>query len=153
MTRQSARAPCLGVLVACAIALGPVAIAAAAPDGLPIAGWDAAAIRSVITAQIDAFRHDDAEGAYRIASPQIETRFGNAATFLAMVKTTYPAVYGAHDVNFGPVVRQGGAIVQQVGLVGPDGMRAVALYTMEHEAGGSWRIDGCVLAADPSQAA
>ena len=127
MTRQFARAPCLRVLVACAIALGPVAVAASAPDELPIARSDAAAIRSVITAQIDAFRHDDAEGAYRIASPQIETRFGNAATFLAMVKTTYPAVYGAHDVNFGPVVRRGGGSVRQVGLGGAEGRRAVAV--------------------------
>ena len=170
MIRRLARASCpraplgwapLGwALLGCALALGSVAAGAAVPrpaadersarDGA-VAGSDQQAIRSVITAQLDAFRHDDADGAYRIASPHIETRFGNAANFLAMVKTTYPAVYRAHDVNFGPIVRQDGAVVQQVGLVGPDGAREVALYSMEREANGSWRIDGCVLTADTSQ--
>ena len=69
-----------------------------------------------------------------------------------MVKTTYPAVYRAHDLSFGPILRQGGAIVQQVGLVGPDDARAVALYTVEQETNGTWRIDGCVLTAEASQA-
>ena len=140
MARRVVPASCLAALLACSGAPGSVA----ASEG--------AAIRAVITAQLDAFRHDDAGAAYRIASPRIETKFGSAANFLAMVRTTYPAVYRAHDVTFGPIVRQDGALVQQVGLVGPDGTRAVALYSMEREANGAWRIAGCVLAADPSQA-
>ena len=151
MTRRPARASCQAVLLACAAALAPAG-AGAAPGEAPPTAADQAAIRSVISAQIDAFRRDDADAAYRIASPQIETRFANATNFLAMVKLTYPIVYRAHDVDFGPVVRQNGAIVQQVGLVGDDGARAVALYTMEHDANGAWRVDGCVLAADASQA-
>ena len=132
------------------MAFGSIAAAAATDDG-PVSASDEAAIRSVITAQMDAFRHDDAGAAFRIASPHIEARFGNAANFLAMVKITYPAIYRAHDVSFGPSVRQTGAIVQQVALVGPDGAREVALYSMEREAKGAWRVDGCVLIRDASQ--
>jgi hypothetical protein len=40
-----------------------------------------------------------------------------------------------------------GRIVQRVELVGPDGARELALYTMEREPDGSWRIDGCQLTA------
>lgn len=149
MIRRVACAWCLGMLFAGPVALEPRN--AAAQGTSTVAPPDETAIRSTIDAQLDAFRHDDADRAYGIASSRIETRFGNAANFLAMVRTTYPAVYRAHDVHFGPIVRQNGAIVQQVGLVGPDGARAVALYTMEHEANGTWRIDGCVLAAEASQ--
>ena len=150
MTRRQASVWCPGVLLACSIALGSVTAAATLGDA-PIAGSDEAAIRSVITAQLDAFQHDDADSAYRIASPRIETRFGNAATFLAMVKATYPGVYRAHDVSFGPIVRQNGSIVQQVSLVGPDGVRAMAHYSVEREANGTWRVDGCTLTADASR--
>ena len=34
---------------------------------------------------------------------------------------------------------------RRVELVGPSGEGALALYDMEHEADGSWRIAGCVL--------
>ncbi len=144
MSRRPARARCYHVLLASAVALASQVAVAAADD---------TAIRAAIAAQLDAFRHDDADGAYRLASPHIEARFGSAANFLAMVKMAYPAVYRAHDVDFGPVVRRDGAIVEQVGLVGPDGTRAVALYTMEREANGAWRIDGCVLEEIPSEGA
>jgi len=35
--------------------------------------------------------------------------------------------------------------VQHVELTGPDGAAAEALYFMERESDGSWRIDGCML--------
>ena len=150
MTRRPASTASFGVLLACSVVLRSITAAAASGDA-PVAGSDETAIRSVITAQIYAFQHDDADSAYRIASPRIETRFGNAATFLAVVKATYPAVYRAHDVSFGPIARQNGLIVQQVSLVGPNGVHEVALYSMEREANGSWRVDGCTLTADASR--
>ena len=152
MTRRRAPARCVRLPLACVVALASGA-ALAAPADSPIAGPDQAAIRSAITTQLDAFRRDDAVAAYRVASPNIEAKFGSAAAFLTMVKAAYPAVYRAHDVDFGPIVRHDGAVVQQVGLVGADGTRAVALYSMEHEANGAWRIDGCSLAVEPSEGA
>ena len=151
MIRRSACASYFCLLLACLGFLRSTG-AAASGDG-PVATSDGRAIRSVIAAQLDAFRQDDADGAFRIASPHIEAQYGDAATFLAMVKAGYPAVYRAHDVSFGPVVRQNGAVVQQVGLVGPDGAGAIALYTMEREPNGSWRIDGCVLTAGVGEGA
>ena len=122
----------------------------AAPAGTPVSVADGLAVRNAITAQIDAFRRDDADAAYRLASSHIEAEFGSPAHFLAMVASAYPAVYRAHDVSFGPIVRVDDVTIQQVGIVGPDGGRDLALYTMEREAGG-WRIDGCVLTAETGQ--
>ena len=39
--------------------------------------------------------------------------------------------------------------MQRVELVGPDGHGATALYTMEREADGTWRISGCSLVEKP----
>jgi len=38
-----------------------------------------------------------------------------------------------------------GQVVQQVELVGPDGATQLALYTMERDGAGHWRIAGCSL--------
>jgi hypothetical protein len=35
--------------------------------------------------------------------------------------------------------------MQKVEVIGPDGRPALALYDMEHETDGSWRISGCRL--------
>ena len=133
--------------VAAAFCAAVLAIGGAAPAGDAVSKADATAISGVITAQIDAYRRDDAEAAYRVASSRIEAEFGSPADFLAMVASAYPAVYRAGHVNFGPVVRVRGATIQPVGVVAPGGGRDMALYTMERDAGG-WRIDGCVLTTE-----
>jgi hypothetical protein len=38
-----------------------------------------------------------------------------------------------------------GRLVQRVLLVGPDGVPVTALYFMEQQPDGSWKISGCVL--------
>ena len=105
---------------------------------------DRAAIRNVIAAQLDAFRHDDGAAAYRYASPHIRALFGDPATFLDMVRQGYPPVYRSRSASFGALDTEDGHLVQHVDLDGPDG-DATALYTVEHEADGTWRIDGCQL--------
>ena len=106
---------------------------------------DEAAIRSVITRQIDAFRHDDAAGAYGFAAPSIQAMFGSPANFLAMVQKGYQPVYRPKSLDFTSLREEDGAIVQDVELTGPDGLAYTARYTMEQEADGSWRISGCQL--------
>ncbi len=106
---------------------------------------DAAAIHTVITSQIDAFRRDDADGAFAFAAPSIQGMFGNPGTFIAMVQKGYPAVYRPRSVDFTALTEEDGEIVQLAELIGPDGLAYTARYTMEHEADGSWRISGCSL--------
>lgn len=106
---------------------------------------DRATIQGVITRQIDAFRHDDAEAAFGFASPGIQDQFGTPGRFLDMVRRAYPAVHRPRAMEFTELRLSEGAVVQEVELVGPDGALETALYTMERDAAGMWRISGCTL--------
>ena len=106
---------------------------------------DEAAIHSTISGQLDAFRRDDADGAFAFAAPAIQGMFGTASNFLAMVQQGYRPVYRPRSTDFTTLTDENGEIVQLVELIGPDGLAYTARYTMEHEADGSWRISGCQL--------
>jgi hypothetical protein len=121
------------------------AAAARAEDPADLPAADRSAIHDVIQHQIDAFQHDDASGAFAFASPSIQAEFGDASRFLRMVQTGYPPVYRPRSVTFGALVEDDGRLEQKVELIGPDGHGVLALYFMEKEPDGTWRIDGCVL--------
>ncbi len=106
---------------------------------------DRMAIQGVITRQIDAFRRDDAEAAFAFASPGIQAQFGTPERFLDMVRRAYPAVHRPRAMEFTGLRLGDGGTVQEVELVGPDGALQLALYSMERDAAGAWRISGCVL--------
>ena len=106
---------------------------------------DRAAIRSVIARQIEAFRRDDAETAFGFAAPGIQQQFGTPGRFLDMVRRAYPAVHRPRAMEFTGLRLGEGAVVQEVELVGPDGALQLALYTMEWDAAGAWRIAACTL--------
>lgn len=118
---------------------------ARADDAASISSADHQAIEQVITSQLDAFRRDAGDAAFGLASPNIQSMFGDAAHFMAMVRQGYPPVYRPRSFAFEQLVTIDGRIVQRVMIVGPDGAPALALYTMEREPDGTWRIDGCAL--------
>jgi hypothetical protein len=125
--------------------LGLVALAGAARAAGPVSAADQAAIDRVITSQIEAFRRDDAPGAFQYASPGIQQQFGDAGTFLDAVREAYRPVYRPQSFSFGAVETGDGKVTQPVDLIGPDGRGARAIYDMEREPDGSWRISGCHL--------
>ena len=106
---------------------------------------DKAAIQDVISQQLDAFRHDDAEAAFTFASPGIQAIFVAPGFFLGMVAHAYPPVYRPQQVAFGALVSEGGVPVQKVELIGPDGSAWTALYSMEKQPDGTWKIAACRL--------
>ncbi len=110
-----------------------------------ISAADRAAIDQVITAQIEAFRHDDGDTAFGLAAPNIRRKFGDGAHFMAVVREAYPPVFRPQAFTFGAVASDGGAITQKVEIIGPDGRAALAVYDMEREPDGQWRIAGCSL--------
>jgi ketosteroid isomerase-like protein len=123
---------------------------AVAQDASPALGAaDRDAIQQTIRRQMDAFQHDDASGAFAFAAPGTQQRFADAATFLEMVRRAYQPVYHPRGVDFTKLSTPDGEVVQSVELIGPDGAAYTALYTMEREADGSWRIIACMLV--PSQ--
>jgi hypothetical protein len=112
---------------------------------IEITDIDRTAIRSIIAHQLAAFQQDDAVKAFSFASPGIQSKFGTPDNFMHMVKTSYRAVYRPQTVVFKELVTIEGTPTQQVLLVDPDGVPVLALYPMEKQADGGWKIDGCYL--------
>ena len=117
----------------------------AAADEPTLDGPGRAAVESVIRQQIDAFRRDDGPSAFGFAAPGIQRQFGSPDRFMEIVRHAYPPVYAPRSVDFTGITMDDGAVMQSVELIGPDGLAYTAIYTMEHEADGSWRIAACVL--------
>jgi len=112
------------------------------------AGREAA--RATVARQIEAFRKDDAATAYAQAAPAIQGMFPSPDTFLAMVRKGYAAVYRARTFRVDRVEDVGtdgvalGATVQDEA-----GADWLALYTLEKQSDGAWRITGCRLTKAP----
>jgi len=124
---------------------------AVGPAGAQTSDVDQAAIRQVIQSQMAAFQKDDGATAYGYASPTIQQKFVNPDVFLEMVKTGYPAVYHPREVEFRELKVENGRLLQEVYVVGPDGNPALAIYEMQRQPDGSWRINGCWLTRAPDQ--
>lgn len=126
--------------------VGPLMLwmAAVLADGLSAA--DQEDIRVVIRGQLAAFQADDAAKAFSFAAPAIRQQFGNnPQKFLEMVKIGYQPVYRPRSVLFGELKMLSGVMVQEMYIIDQNGRSLVALYTMERQADGNWRIAGCVL--------
>jgi hypothetical protein len=118
---------------------------ARADDAASVSAADHQAIEQVIASQLEAFRREAGDTAFGFASPGIQTMLGDAPHFMAMVRRGYPSVYQSRSFTFGPLVTIDERIVQRVMITGSDGMAALALYSMEREPDGSWRIAGCTI--------
>ena len=128
------------VFVACLILSG---IAGAAERH--VSGTDLSEIRTVINRQIDAFRRDDARGAFALASPSVQHSFGTPERFLDVVRMAYRAVYRPSKIAFLDLVVIGGDVVQQLQLTDRAGGVWLAYYAMQRQEDGSWRANGCHL--------
>ena len=125
--------------------LGPAAAGAAV-----LAEPDARAVRQVVEAQLEAFAADDAARAFSYASASIQTQFGDAANFMAMVRSGYPMVVRQAAVSFFQAQAQDaaeGTVLQPVQLQDRAGRLWMATYLLERQAGADWRISGCVVVA------
>jgi hypothetical protein len=116
---------------------------AAADSGVSAA--DMNEIRGVIHRQIDAFRRDDAPGAFALVSPGVQQTFGTPERFLDTVRSAYRAVYRPSAVSFLELVVMGGDVVQPVQVTDHTGVVWVAYYAMQRQKDGSWRTNGCHL--------
>jgi Domain of unknown function (DUF4864) len=129
-------------LLVAALLMGALGLSAAAE----VSRDDSAAIRAVVTEQLDAFARDDAVRAFSLATPAIRARFGTAEAFLEMVRSDYAVVYRPRSIEFDTSVVIEGEIVQPVKMIDAQGAAWIALYPMQRQADGTWRINGCQLA-------
>ncbi|MFO1148772.1 MAG: DUF4864 domain-containing protein [Alsobacter sp.] len=126
-------------------------LALAPPAAFAVDETATSTIRSIIEDQLEAFRHDDAATAYGFASPGIQRMFPTQDEFMSMVKRGYAPVYRPQSFTFARTTDINGTIAQEVRIVDADGGQWLALYTMEQQADGSWKISGCRLVKAPDQ--
>lgn len=127
----------------CLALLLPPAFAGAAEGRVTSA--DLVEIRGVINRQIDAFRRDDARGAFALVSPDVQHSFGTPERFLDVVRMAYRAVYRPANLAFLDLMVIGGDVVQQVQITDRAGGLWVAYFSMQRQKDGSWRTNGCHL--------
>jgi hypothetical protein len=125
------------------VALGFAVSLAAHAGGVSKA--DAQKVRAVIQAQLAAFASDDAKRAFSYAAPGIREMFGTPERFLAMVREGYPVVYRPASVGFLKPEANGRSVIQAVEMADGDGTLWVAVYQLQRQRGGAWRITGCEL--------
>lgn len=106
---------------------------------------DQNAIRGIIEAQLAAFQRNDGSAAFSYASPLIQQKFGSPENFMAMVEGGYAPVYRPREVEFLDSRVKDGQTAQAVRFIGPDGKSVIAIYSMEQQPDGGWRIAGVFL--------
>ncbi|PSO16617.1 DUF4864 domain-containing protein [Bradyrhizobium sp. MOS003] len=106
---------------------------------------DVAAAQGVIRAQEQAFVRDDASTAYSHAAPAIKEIFPAPDMFMSMVQSGYAPVYRHKSFEFGESKVEGGWIAQRVHIIDANGEAWEALYTLEQQPDGSYKITGCTL--------
>jgi hypothetical protein len=155
MTRSAVRLLAGGALAAFLVVADgpPSALAQVRPAEATLRAAEWAAIRQVIGDQRKALKAGDGPRAFAFASPGIREQFGTPERFLAMVRNAYAALIAARYAEYLEGAIIDGAVIQPLRLVAPDNTVMVALYTMEKQKDGRWRIAGCVLAPSTVQAA
>lgn len=127
---------------------------ALALTSLPARADEAArqAARATIERQIAAFRRDDAAGAYAEAAPQIRNLFPSPETFIAMIEKGYAPVLRPRRYHFEKAEETAeDEIAQSMSLQDAVGDDWVAVYTLQRQADGQWRITGCQLKKAPGE--
>ena len=139
------RALTLVLWLACALATGAPADTPAVSQG------DWTAIRKVIGDQLVALKAGDGAKAMTYAAPGIREQFGTPENFMRMVREGYSALLTARRTQFldGAVIED--AVVQPLRLILPDETVLVALYQMQKQSNGQWRIGGCWIAPSTVQ--
>lgn len=133
------------IWVALSLVVGLLYAGASLADGT---APDQAVLKSVVEGQMDAFKRDDAGAAYQFAAPKIQLLFPTAEAFIGMVREVYKPVYRPAALAFGPVAMGPGGPTEKVFITAADGTNWIALYSFEQQAGGSWKISGCLLLRD-----
>ncbi|MBR1178148.1 DUF4864 domain-containing protein [Bradyrhizobium sp. KB893862 SZCCT0404] len=113
--------------------------------GLSARADEVATAQAVIRAQEQAFVRDDASAAYSYAAPAIKEIFPAPEIFMSMVQNGYAPVYRHKSFEFGESKVEGSWIAQRVHIVDANGEAWEALYTLEQQADGSYKITGCTL--------
>ena len=106
---------------------------------------DRLATQQIIESQIGAFQSGDHEKAYSFAGPGIQRTFPTVERFIGMVTKGYGALYDPESYVFGRSIENAGQIHQEVLVTDRAGKTWQAVYTLQRQADGSWKITGVKL--------
>lgn len=129
--------PFRSAFIAVALLLAPISAYAQSDNN---------AARGVITDQLEAFIARDFDRAYSFASDNIKGFFPTVEQFMRMVEGGYLPVLRPGNYAFGTsenVVE--GRIKQDVLIRAPDGSDWTAVYYMQRQPDGTWKVDGVNL--------
>ena len=136
----------LVLLLLFAVWLAPLAAAE-----VPLTRAERTAIAGVVKGQLAAFAKRDARLAFSFASPELQRQFGSADDFMSTVREDFAILIAPRSTTFFSAERVEGEVIQAVRVVGRSGETVVALYTLERQRNGVWRITGCELAPSELQ--
>jgi hypothetical protein len=124
-------------------ALGmPVSGVAAAA---PVSAVDARSIQAVVKSHITALSQDDAEQVFESATSATQVEFGSPEDFLQLIKQEYRPIYQSRHAIFASPEVIDGDTIQVVNVTDDSDHVWVALFRMERDTDGRWKIDGCQL--------
>jgi len=101
--------------------------------------------QSIIRSQEKAIVSDDSATAYSFAGPPITSMYRSAAVFMYMVQNGYAPIYRHKSFELGVAKSLEDKISQEVHIIDADGVAWEALYVLERQTHGSWKIISCVL--------
>ncbi len=111
-----------------------------------IAAENLSSRQAVVEQQLQAFAHDEDQTAYGFAAPIVQQAFPTVDIFMSMVKNGYRPVYRNTEHTFTvEAPDQFGRPAVHVLLTDENGLRWEAIYAMEQQPDGSWKIAACYL--------
>jgi hypothetical protein len=98
-----------------------------------------------IDSQIRAFLADKDAEAYSFAAPNVRMIFPTVDSFMNMVKGGYDPVYRAQAWDYGRERTENGTVYQEVLITDSKNQNWAALYTLQQQPDGAWKITGVAL--------
>jgi hypothetical protein len=111
-----------------------------------LTGLEVQQAQAVVVAQLKAFSEEDADAAFATATPEVRKSVGDPGRFLAIVRGSYPMVQRPAGYALLAPQFQQGHVLQAVALRDDDDKTWLALFTLERQPDGSWRIAACIVA-------
>jgi hypothetical protein len=141
-------------LLVCLMTLSTVTVFAQAsvPGETDLSKTDRSAIQQIIATQLKAIEAGDGPAAFALSAPEVRRHFGSADAFIEMVRKNYEALYRNQSTVFLEAAIVEGGVIQPLRIEQRDGMVVIALFSMERQGNGDWRIYGCRLAPSELQA-
>lgn len=135
------------VLVSASLVMALPAFAAAADSAAPAATvlskGDRTAIQMVITRQIKALQAEDLDAAFALSAPDVRRQFGTAGAFAEMIREDYEPLLKHYSRTFLEITVEDEEVIQPVRIVSRDGTVVMALFGMERQPDGEWKVYGC----------